>query len=434
MKVTLRLSFWAARVAVMIAGLALFIALIGFALARFVTQAVASPRLPMELATIEAAANYFPNSARLQARLTAALVENGIAPGESHEELAARAFTHAASAVRLAPANYEYRLLLAAAAELQGNLADAEAALREAVRLAPNDTNARWQMANLLLRLGKTEESLGEFRTVTTADPSRLPGVCGLIWQAAGADLQALRRAVSDEPRAQLALALFLAEQSQYDAAAQVFSGVDRNARLDAAESGRVLDAILRAKQWELAGRLWRETVAGQAAEADREAPLFWNGDFEQTPRKGLAQFDWQISRSNYARLAISSTGAHRGRNALRLSYLGIETTRLDQEVQELIAVQPGAAYRLEYYAKTENLVTQDGPQVAILRPDNRSLIAASSTLPTGSNDWQMMTVDFVAPADAAAVLVAIKQTPRYSYVEPTQGVIWFDDFSLRAQ
>src|SRR5436190_11385755 len=156
MKITLRLSYWAARVAVMIAALALFIALIGFALVRFVTQAVASPRLPMELATIEAAANYFPHSARLQARLAAALVENGIAPGESHEELAARAFTHATSAVKLAPANYEYRLLLAAAAELQGNLADAEAALREAVRLAPNDTNARWQMANLLLRLGKT--------------------------------------------------------------------------------------------------------------------------------------------------------------------------------------------------------------------------------------------------------------------------------------
>src|SRR5882672_5021105 len=130
MKITLRLSFWAARAALLIAGLALFVALIGFALARFVTQAVASPRLPMEPATIEAAANYFPNSARLQARLAAALVENGISPGDSHEELAARAFTHAASAVRLAPANHEYRLLLAAAAELQGNLADAEAALR----------------------------------------------------------------------------------------------------------------------------------------------------------------------------------------------------------------------------------------------------------------------------------------------------------------
>src|SRR5258706_12183148 len=122
MLITLRLSFWAARVMVVMASLALCVALVGFALARFVTQAVANPRLPMELATIEAAVNYFPNSARLQARLAAALVENGIAPGESHEELSARAFTHAAIAVRLAPANHEYWLLLAAAAELQGSL------------------------------------------------------------------------------------------------------------------------------------------------------------------------------------------------------------------------------------------------------------------------------------------------------------------------
>ncbi len=432
MLITLRLSIWAARGAVMIAGLVLFSALIGFATVRFVTQAVANPRLPMELATIEAAASYFPNSARLQARLAAALVENGVAAGESHEELAARAFMHATSAVKLAPANYEYHLLLAAAAELQGRLDDAEAALRGAVKLAPNDTNARWQMANLLLRLGKTEESLGEFRTVTNADSSRLPNVCSLIWQAAGADLQALNRVVGDEPQARLMLALFLVEQSQFDAAARVFSDVDRNARLNAAEGGRFLDAMLRAKQWELTARLWRETMAGTAADA--EAPLFWNGGFEQAPRKGLAQFDWQLGRSNYARVTISSARAHGGKNALRLSYLGMETTRLDLEVQELISIQPGMTYRLEYYAKTENLVATEGPQIAILRPDNRSVIAASASIASGSNDWQIMKVDFVAPPDAAAVLVAVKQTPRYSYVEPTQGVIWFDDFSLKAQ
>jgi hypothetical protein len=418
----------------LIAGLALFAGLVGFALMRFVAQAVASPRLPMELATIAAAADYFPNSARLQARLAAALVENSIAPGESHEELAARAFTHAASAVRLAPANHEYRLLLAAAAELQGDLEQAEASLRQAIRLAPNDANTHWQMANLLLRLGKTEESLGEFHTVTNADPSRLPNVLGLIWQVSGADPRALDRVVNDEPNARLALALFLVEQKQFDAAASVYSGVDRNRRLTSAESGRVLDAMLRAGQWRWAGRLWHETIAGPGADADAEAPLLWNGGFEQPSRKGLAQFDWQLGRSKFARLTISSAAAHSGHNALKLAYLGVETTRLDQEAQRLVTVQPGMAYRLEYFAKTEGLVTPDGPQIAILRPDNRTLIAASDPMSAGSHDWQMMGVDFVAPPDAAAVVVAVKQTPRYSYVEPTQGVIWFDDFSLKAQ
>lgn len=434
MLISLRLSFWAVRVVIVMASFALCVALVGFSLVRFVTQAVANPRLPMELATIEAAVSYFPNSARLQARLAAALVENGINPGESHEELAERAFTHATLAVKLAPANHEYRLLMAAAAELQGHLEEAEAALRASVRLAPNDTNAHWQMANLLLRLGKTEESLTEFRTVAAADLSRLPGICSLVWQATGSDLQAVSRVVNDDPQSRLSLALFLVQQSQFNAAAQVFSAVDRNYRLDAAESGRVLDAMLRAQQWELAGRLWRETIAGPFAEADAEAPLFWNGGFEQSPRKGLAQFDWQLGRSNYVRVAISSARARGGRNALRLSYLGVDTPRLDQEIQELVSVLPGASYRLEYFTKTENLVTPEGPQVAILRPDNRSVIAASATVPSGSSDWQMMKVDFIAPPDAAAILVAVKQTPRFSYVEPTQGVIWFDDFSLKVQ
>jgi len=225
-----------------------------------------------------------------------------------------------------------------------------------------------------------------------------------------------------------------LVEQSQFDAAANVYNGMDRNRRLASPESGRVLDALLQAGQWQWAGRLWRETVAGPLAEADADAPLFWNGGFEQAPRKGLAQFDWQIGRSQYARVTISSASAHGGRSALKLTYLGVETTRLDREAQQLVPVQPGMGYRLEYFAKTENLVTTGGPQVAILRPDNRSVVATSQALPSGSQDWQLLAVDFVAPADAAAVFVAIQQTPRYSYVEPTQGTVWFDDFSLKVQ
>jgi hypothetical protein len=49
-------------------------------------------------------------------------------------------------------------------------------------------------------------------------------------------------------------------------------------------------------------------------------------------------------------------------------------------------------------------------------------------------NDWQMLAVDFDVPANLPAVVVIIKQTPRYRYTEPTQGVVWFDDFSLKAR
>jgi hypothetical protein len=47
------------------------------------------------------------------------------------------------------------------------------------------------------------------------------------------------------------------------------------------------------------------------------------------------------------------------------------------------------------------------------------------------SDDWQKLTVSFVAPANQAAVTLAIVRIPKFSYDDPTRGTIWFDDFTL---
>lgn len=406
-------------------------AITGFASLQFIVSAISSPRMPIDLATIESATRYFPGSARLQARLASNLIESQTENIESHELIAERAFRHALSAVQLAPENHQYRLLLAAAAELRGEMRIAESALLEAVKLAPTDINVRWQMANLYLRVGKLEEALVEFRVVAAHDPVRLPIVMSLVWQATNGNYEMLDRMISRESQDRLALAQFLVEQSQFDTSARVFRQIDRDSRLKMQGSGNYLDAMLRAGQWQLAGELWKDTVAGQAEGGN---DLFWNGSFDKQIQKSLAQFDWQFVPSNFARLQVAAGSAHTGQHALMIAYKGIETTKLKGEAKHAVLVQPGGAYRLGFFAKSERLVTPNGPQIAILRPDNLEVIATSLPISTGSTDWQWMTVDFTAPSDAHAVWVAIQQTPQYSYVEPTIGIVRFDDFSLKAQ
>lgn len=431
MKFSVSLSSVISRWGLIGLALVLFSGVVVFASLRFVTSVVANPRLQVDLSTIESAVSSFPNSAKLQARLAARLIESSSENAESHESMAERAFRHASRAVVLAPENYEYRLLLAAAAESRGEMQIAENALHEAIRLAPSDINVRWQMANLLLRLGKIDQSLSEFRLVAAADRLRLPIVMNLIWQATNGNLEMLERAIVSAPEARLELASFLVEQSQFDAATRVFGQIDRDSRLKSQASGRFFDLMLKAGQWQSAGRLWRNTVVG-AEENERE--LLWNGSFEHQVPKWLMHFDWQLGQSKFARFQLSTVRAHSGQRSLTISYQGMDTTKLDGEVHRLVLVQPGTAYRLEFFARTEQLLTPDGPQLAILRADNREVIASSSPVPYGSNDWQMMTIDFTAPPDLQAVLVAVKQTPRYSYVEPTTGMVRFDDFNLRAQ
>lgn len=430
MKISLNLSSIGVRVVVFGLALILCFGLIGFELQRFITSVVANSAVAIDLPTLESAAVYFPNSAKVQARLAARMIESQLDGQQSHEVLTEKAMRHASRAVELAPANYEYRVLLSAAAELKGDLAGAESALREAVRLASNNVNVRWQMANLFLRLGKIEESLPEFRFVTDAEPGRLPNVLNLLWRASAGDMAMLHLVTGNDSRARLIFAEFLTEQERFENAAHVFSQTDRNSRLQSPETGRIFNALLKAREWQWTDRLWRDTMAN-ANEADNS--LIWNGGFELSPRKGLTQFDWQLNNSNYARPAIQAGGRSEKR-ALRLAYLGVDTTRLDREALHFVVLQPGLSYRLECFAKPEKLVTDEGPQVAILRADNGVIIATSVSVSTAVNDWQMLAVDFDVPADMPAVIVAIKQTPRYRYTEPTQGAVWFDDFSLKAR
>lgn len=430
MKISLNLPSLALRVLVFGLTLAVCAGLLGVELRRFITGVIASPSVEMDLAMIESVAAYFPNSAKVHARLASKIVESQLDGSQSHEAMAEKALNHATKSVELAPANFEYRILLSAAAELKGDANAAESALREAVRLAPNNVNVRWQMANLLLRIGKVEESLMEFRYVADAEPRLLPNALDVLWRATGGEMASLERIVGDTAKAKLAFAEFLTERKLFDAAARTFSRSDRNSRLQSPETTRVLDAFLKANQWEWADRLWRDTMTGGNA-ADNA--LFWNGSFEHLPRKGLTQFDWQLNSNQFAKLAIQE-GGKSGERALRLAYLGVDTTRLEHEAKHLIHLQPGAAYRLECFAKPERLVTDEGPQVAILRADTRELLASSVPVSTAANAWQLLAVDFVVPSELSAVVVSIRQIPRYRYTEPTEGVIWFDDFSLKAQ
>jgi hypothetical protein len=285
-------------------------------------------------------------------------------------------------------------------------------------------------MANLYLRIGKIEDALAEFRMVAAGDPARLPVVMSLVWQSSGGNFELLDRTVSQKPEDRLAFAQFLLEQAQFDASVRVFGQIDRDSRLNMQGSGKYFDALVRARQWQLAGEAWADTFAGQREDGNEP---FWNGGFEKPIRKSFAQFDWQFGPSDFARLQIAEGAVRSGQHALMIAYKGVDTTRLNGEARHAVSVHPGSAYRLEFFAKAEKLVTPDGPQVAILRADDLTVIASSTPVSAESTDWQWMTVDFTAPNNAHAVWVAIRQTPQFSYVEPTSGIVRFDDFSLKA-
>ncbi len=430
MKIEIGLQPLLARLAFLTVALVVCAGLVVLIVSRFVIGTLSDERLGrFGRETLEVPVQYFPNSPRLNARLAEAEFLESDRDLNRAEELARKA-------IALSPYDYRYPMILASIKEAQGDRAAAEAALRDALRLAPNDRELHWRLANVLVREGRLNDSLDDFRIAVAANRTLLPATLDLLWRASRGNVGALDAVTGEETKARLLLAQFLVKQGAVTDAANVFGSLDRNARLGAIESAGVLNALVGAGNYSVARALWLSFVA----EDNAPAPLVWNGGFESNILKNFSQFDWTFGpgRSEYARLSIDKSRAHAGAQSLKVEFLGRDTTRLEDELKQLVVVRPGARYRLEFYVKTENLVTPEGPRVAVVDKAN-AWIAASDPVAAGSNDWTLMAVEFVAPAaseGASAVTVSIKRRPRQNlpYDDPTKGVVWFDDFMMKEQ
>lgn len=425
MRISVELRNPVSRLATIIAVMCGAAAFISLSAARFIISVVTDPEARVDTGVIEGAANYFPNSAWAQARMASRLIESSLDVSEDHERTAERAVYYAARAVALAPHNYEFRILLAAAKELRGDLAEAEAELRAALKLAPHLVTVHWRLANLLLREEKLDQAGAEFRLANEADLELLIPTLNLLWQASDGKVEYLNAVVGGDPKSQLTFAQFLVLQEKFEMAAKIANGLDRRAIINLPEGGKLLDSLISAGQIDLARELWRDFFSAG------DKPLIWNESFETPIRGNFAQFDWNLSQSKYAKIGITAAIARTGQRSLKISYNGIDTTTLNNEMRQLIKARPGARYTLTCYVKAEKLVTPGGPQVAVTTQDSSTLIAASAAIGAGSYDWRLLTIDFVAPSNAHTLVIAIKQTPQFSYVDPTSGTVWFDDFVL---
>ena len=392
--------------------------------ASFIIAPLTEARVGVNPEVLKAVSAYFPYSPRLHMRVAESEMR------ESGKDLPSAEF-HALRAAALSPHDYRPRLLLASIRESKEEFQAAEESVRAALRFAPNNPEAHWQLATLLLNGEKLAESLNEFRLASSGHVKYFLAALDMVWSASREDVDSVRAVTPNDPKRRLALARFLLQQSHPSESAAIFKQIDRSALLDDWESSQYLDAMMAAKHLGLARELWSALVSSNDDVYEANMNPIWNGGFESDILLSFAQFDWSIGSSNYAQISIDNKTAHSGTRSLRLDFVGRDTTRLDEEVKQLTLIHPGTHYRLHCYIKTDGLVTPEGPRVVVTESPSTAWIAASNPVPSGSNDWQLLTVDFAAPSPA--LLISVKRQPTFSYDDPTRGTVWFDDFQIRA-
>lgn len=424
MSIQFELKSLASRLTLAVSSLLAAIALINISADRLILTTYSDPKSAIATEQLASAADSFPVSGLLQAQYAARLIETASTSGEGYEQEAGRSVDYASRAVKLAPQNFEDRLLLAEALEMNGEPAGAEQQLREALRLAPNQAAIHWRLANLLVRAGKLDESIEFFRRAIAAFPERAPLALDLLWTATDGDLKTIHLIAGEDAISQLNLSFFLSQRRRFDDAIQILQRVDSREALAQPLLPKIFDEMLAAKQIEPAGRLWRSLLG-----ADEESRL-WNGGFEKPIRRNLTAFDWILNQSRYAEIGITTSDAHSGARSLKIMYRGIDTSRLETEIRHRVIVTPGERYTLSFAYKTKDFSTLKGPAVVVTTSQN-SPLAQSSMIVTGSQDWRSERFDFIVSSEEQVVFISIQQTPKFSYSTPTRGTIWFDDFAV---
>lgn len=333
-------------------------------------------------------------------------------------------------AVQASPYDYRYWMELGRAFEAAGDPDRGEKALRRAVELAPAYSHPRWHYGNLLLRQGKTDEAFAQLSRAAEADEVMQAPIFGLASQVFGGDVEQIIK-VLPAPSVRLQFAISLINTDKFEEAARVLRTItpaDRKAQ--PALTDRVLQSLLEHKQFHAALALLREIEpAGAQLPA---AEQFWNGGFEKpVPLLDTKPFRWVINNHPQAQIAIDPRGRSQG--SLRIIFRA--SSKLESiPVSQTIIVEPDTQYRIQFYQRSEALTTASTPSVVVSDSVDNTQLVSSAPMPTGTNDWQLVTLDFkTKPKHEGISLGLVRPACEGNQpICPIFGTIWYDDFNLQ--
>jgi tetratricopeptide (TPR) repeat protein len=304
----------------------------------------------------------------------------------------------------------------------------ASVAFDESVRLAPYYALPRWQRGNFRLRQGRFDEAFADLRHAAASNPDYIPSLIDLAWGISKGDQQlATAYAQITTSQMHLAFAEFLARQGKAREAVEQFA-------LAGAVSDQKRDELVRhliaANAFKEAFQIWRGDTIG--ASGERGPPAVYDGGFEGSLSFDELGFGWRpIRGSQGVKLAADSTLQHSGSKSLLVEFLG-ESNPDTPLVSQMILVKPSTRYRLNFSARTQEIVSGGLPIAVVTESAGfRKRLAESQPLAQGSTDWRVMSFDLQTDQETDAITLSIQRKNCTTSPCPIFGSLWLDSFSI---
>ncbi|MDT4898894.1 MAG: hypothetical protein QOH25_3971 [Acidobacteriota bacterium] len=360
-------------------------------------------------------------------RMVAGLKRRSLLPGDLED-----AVHHYEEAVRLSPNDYRFWMDLGRTREELGDRDGGEKALRRAVELAPSYAYPRWHLGNLLLRAGRGEEAFAELRRAAEASPEMRPQLFNVAWTLYEQNIDEIKKVVGDSAGTRAEFAMYLIGRQRLDDALNLWSSLKpAEKREQSATGSAIMQSLLEQKRYRVALNIFNDLNPGDAS---IEAMQLVNGSFENDINTaGNKIFNWQIKSDPQAQIALDGSTSHSGARSLRI-FFRVSTTLAFNNVGQMVVVEPSAAYHFECYARAGDLKSGGTPLIEIIDAmDGSTVLGASKPLPSGTYDWQLISINFKTPPKTEAVMVRIgRGTCGSDALCPIFGTVWYDDFNLQ--
>jgi hypothetical protein len=336
------------------------------------------------------------------------------------------------------PTDYPALVILALHLEQQGKIAEASAAMREALRLGPANERALLEAAAFHLRIGEERQALAILRRAVELNST----AAGSTWPIFAAALSSGRFDEFFAGAARDNVAWWPGFFNYACSAATDFGGVERAFAVRAAagfatanERSCVIERLQRDNHWANAYQSW---VNSLPQEQQRRIGFIFNGDFELSISN--VGFDWIVTKQDGVNVdAQSIQGAH-GRRALRIEFVRKRWSGVP--VQQFLMLAPGK-YRFEGRGRADGLDTWVGVQWGLYcrQPDGSTTRQlATSDRFRGTSDWVDFHDEFSVSTDCPVQVLRFElANPRQDVTTPgdvvtrLNGNVWFDDFRVRS-
>lgn len=356
---------------------------------------------------------------------------NWLVAGTKKQTFTSEAITDAANSfetvAKLSPNDYRWWVELGRAREQSEEINLAEQAYLRGVELSPNYTYPHWQLGNFYLRQNRSGEAFAELKKVAETNSVYRDQVFSIAWDYFEKDKSQLERIAGDSPSARASLAKFYASKQLAEDSLRIWNTLSEDDRQANAPIAKLIAQAFYDK------RIFRQSlefVRGLGIEPDARQFTIQNGSFEK-PISDVKEtyFGWQVTPKEKVDVKLDPTQKHEGSRSLRVSFTGFSEPTL-YAVNQYVTVEPAASYRLTFWLRTENLKSGGTPMLEIYNATEDKILITSNAFPTGTNDWQQVKLDFVAPANAEAV--GLRTVRAFcGNACPIFGTFWYDDFKL---